>query len=270
MSENGSHRLRNSEDGVDLVGKVKAIRRCCFVVGVRESANHLSGNKSYSPQREEGELVLTSHDGSSLIADRLCDKARGKNSAISCFYFDFAARKEQSAISVLGSLVKQLVNAMERIPEEISRAFQEQKTTIGGLKPQLADIVKMLRVITTSQPTFMCIDAIDECAGVERLRLLDSLKEILRQPTRTRIYVTGRPHIRTEVESRLAGYVATVSVASNIGDMTRYLRVRLSHDETPDAMDECLKAEILKTIPANMSEMCVWVVVLWIPFHIIR
>jgi len=60
-----------------------------------------------------------------------------------------------------------MVNAMEMIPEEISRAFQEQKTTIGGRKPQLVDIVKMLQATTTSRLTFICIDAIDGCAGVE-------------------------------------------------------------------------------------------------------
>ena len=200
--------------------------------------------------------MLTSHNGSSLVVDRLCDQARGQNTAISCFYFVFAARKQQSATSVLGSLVKQMVSAMERIPEGISRAFQDQKTTIGGFKPQLVDIVKMIQAITTSQLTFICIDAIDEYTRVKRLRFLDSLKEILQQSPGTRIFVTGRPHIRTEAESRIAGQVATISVSSIRGDITRYIRFRLAHDETPDAMDENLKADIPEQIPENMSEMC--------------
>jgi len=107
--------------------------------------------------------MLTSHNGSSLVVDRLCDKARGQNNAVTCFYFDFAARKDQSATSMLGSLVKQIVNGMERIPEEILRAFQEQKKAIGGCGPQLANLVKILQAITSPQPTFVCIDALDEC-----------------------------------------------------------------------------------------------------------
>jgi len=67
--------------------------------------------------------------------------------------------------------------------------------------------------------------------------------------------VTGRPHIRAEIEKRLAGRVATVSVSSTRDDIVGYLRVRLSEDETPDAMDEILKAEILEKIPNNLSEM---------------
>ena len=122
--------------------------------------------------------MLTSCDGSSLVVDRLCDHARRQNAVVSCFYFDFAARKEQSATSMLGSLVKQMVSGMERIPEEISRVLQEQKNTLGGCRPQLVDIVKMLQVIASSQPTFICIDALDECTGGERFRILDSLNEI--------------------------------------------------------------------------------------------
>ena len=69
--------------------------------------------------------MLTSCNGSSLVVDRLCDLARGQNAGVSCFYFDFAAQKEQSATSMLGSVVKQMVSGMERIPEEVSRVFQE-------------------------------------------------------------------------------------------------------------------------------------------------
>ena len=201
--------------------------------------------------------MLTNRDGSSLVVDRLCNVARGQNAGISCFYFDFAAQKEQSAATMLGSLVKQMVSGMEAIPEEILRAFQEQKITLGGSRPQLVDLVKMLQVIASSQPTFICIDALDECAGGERFRILESLKEIIEESWGARIFVTGRPHVRAEIESRLAGHVTSISLTPTRGDITRYLRVRLSYDETPDAMDENLKADILEKIPENISEMYV-------------
>ena len=62
---------------------------------------------------------------SSLVVDRLGDQTRGKNTAVTCFYLDFAARKEQSVTSILGSLLRQAVGGMERVPEDITRAFQE-------------------------------------------------------------------------------------------------------------------------------------------------
>ena len=201
--------------------------------------------------------MLTGHDVSSLVVDRLCDRAKGQNTAVACFYFDFAARKEQPATSMLGSLLKQVVGGMEGIPEEISEAFQDQKKVIGGRGPQLPDIVKMIQSITSSLPTFVCIDALDECAAIHRVKLINSLKQILEKSPRTRIFITGRPHIRAEIEKRLVGRAASVSLGPSKDDIVEYLRVRLEEDLTPDAMEESLEAEILEKIPENMSDMYV-------------
>jgi len=189
--------------------------------------------------------------------DRLCDQAKGQNAAVTCFYFDFAARKEQSVTSMLGSLLKQIVGGMAKVPEEISQAFQEQRMAIGGRGPRLPDIVKMLQTITSSLHTFICIDALDECAAVHRVKLLDSLRQILEKAPRTRIFIIARPHIQAEVEKRLAKRVISVFAGPSRDDIIGYLRVRLDEDETPDAMDGGLAAEIMEKIPENVSEMYV-------------
>jgi len=199
--------------------------------------------------------VLICRDVSSLVVDRLCDQARGQNTPVTCFYFDFAARKDQSATAMLGSLLKQIVSGMAAVPEDISRAFEEGKEAIGGRGPQLHDIVKMLQSITSPRRTFVCIDALDECAAVHRVKILDSLKQILEKSPRTRIFITGRPHIRAEMEKRLGGKVISVSLCPNKEDIIRYIRVRIGEDETPDAMDASLTADILKKIPESVSEM---------------
>jgi len=241
-----------------------------FAMEIRGSERHLSGKKSSSLVKEENKLVLTSRGDSSLVVDRLCDRDSGQSTPVSCFYLDFAARGEQSATNVLGSLLKQTISGMERVPEEISSAFGRQKTTIGGRRPQLADIVKMLQAITPSQPTFMCLDGLDECSGEQRARLLDSFNQILERSPCARIFATGRPYIREEVERRFAGRVTSVSVSPNRGDITRFLRVRLSEDETIDAMDGRLKADILEKIPQKMSEMWVASAIERTPSRIIR
>jgi len=229
---------------------VKAL--CCSVMEILGSERHLSGNKDFSLRRKGSESVLTSRD-SSLVVDRLCDQSSGQNTAVSCFYLDFAARKEQCATNVLGSLLEQMVGGMGRVPEEIWRAFQQQTTTIGGRKPQLISIVQMLQHIASSRRTVICIDGLDECSGVQRVRLLDSLKQILEKSPRTRIFATGRPYIRAEIDKRLAGYVKSVSISSIRKDITGYLRVKLYEDETPDAMDESLEADILEKVPQDLS-----------------
>ena len=240
-----------------VVVKVKVVKKSCFVMELLGSARHLSGRKVNSWEREERELRLTNCDVSSLVVDMLCDRARGQNTAVTCFYFDFADRKEQSATSMLGSLLKQIVGGLEKVPEEISQAFQEQKRAVGGRRLLLPDIVRMLQAITSSLRIFVCIDALDECAAVHRVKVLDSLKHILEKSQSLRIFIIGRPHIRAEVERRIAGRVMSVSVRSRKSDIIEYIRVKLDEDETPEAMDEAIEAGILEKIPEKMSEMYV-------------
>ena len=259
----------NSKAGMPGAGKVKAIRQSCFATEVRGSARHLSGKENYSRGGEERVSTLTGYDISSLVVDRLCDQSRGQNTAVTCFYLDFAARKEQSVASILGSLLRQVVGGMERVPEEITRAFQDQQMAIGGRGPRLPDIVKMLQTITSSLRIFICVDAWDECAAVHQVKLLNSLKQILETSPNTQIFIIGRPHVRAEVEKRLAGRVISVPVGPSKNDIIEYLRLKLDEDETPDAMDESLEADILEQIPQNMSEMYVGAMLLGTPPHTI-
>jgi len=226
-------------------------------MGTRESERLLLGNEDEPREREEKGQVLTSHGISSLVIDWLCHQARGRKAAVACFYFDFAAQKEQSPASMLGALLKQVVSGLEEIPEEIAQAYEEHKNVIDGQGPQLTDIVKMLQTTASKKPTFICIDALDECAARYRVKLLRSLNEVLQRSPGTRVFVTGRPHIQAEVRKRLSGRVTTICITPKRLDIINYLRARLDEDTTPDAMDSSLKAEILKKIPQDISEMYV-------------
>ena len=199
--------------------------------------------------------MLTRCHDSSLVVDRLRDQARDKNATVGCFYFDFKAPKEVSATDILGSLLEQMISEMEVVPEEILRGLREHKNALCGTTLRLVEIVQILQLITSSQPTFICIDGLDECVGIQLARLLESLKQILEKSPGTRIFVTGRPHIRSAIEEHLAGRVASVSVDPSKDDVTRYIHARLAKDKTPDAMDECLKAGVMENILRNTSGM---------------
>ena len=188
------------------------------------------------------------------MVDRLCDRAKGQNAAVACFYFDFAVQKEQSPTSMLGALLKQAVGGLEKVPE-IATAYEDEKTVIGGRGLQLSDIVRMLQTTSPKKPTFICIDALDECAAEYRVRILDSLNQVLEKSPGTRIFVTGRAHIRPEIGRCLAGRITSISISPKRDDIITYLRTRLHEDTTPDAMDSCLEAAILKRIPEDISEM---------------
>ena len=192
-----------------------------------------------------------------MVVDSLCDQARGKNVAVACFYFNFAAQKEQSPASMLGSLLKQVMGGLREVPGEIARAYEDQKKVIGGRAPQLPDIIEMLQTTSSEKPTFICIDALDECATKYRVKILGSLHQILQKSPGLRIFVTGRPHIQPEIEKHLSRRATVITIAPRRGDVIEYLRARLSEDTNPDAMDNSLEADILKKIPEDISEMYV-------------
>ena len=202
-------------------------------------------------------LFLTSCDFSSLVIDTLCDEAgeTAEDIVVACFYFNYAARKEQSAGSMLGALLKQVVGRFKKIPEEVVEAFERHKKVIGGRRLQLPEIVQLLGYLSSTRRTFFCLDALDECAAADRAKILMSLEEIVRMSPTTRVFLTGRPHVGSEVGRHLPGGVVFVSISPRRDDITLYIRKKLAEDTTPNAMDKRLEEEILKRIPETVSEM---------------
>ena len=143
---------------------------------------------------------LISYDNRSLVIDKLCDEAEEENNAVTCFYFDFAARNEQSPANILGSMLRQLVSGEGEIPEAITRDFRNDKRAIGGRGLQVSGIVKIFQSITATRPTFICVDALDECVPEYRMVVLEALGHILQGSSNTRLFMTGRPNVRSEVE----------------------------------------------------------------------
>ena len=204
---------------------------------------------------EERKSLLISCDVSSLVIDTLCRHAVGENAAVACFYFDFAAQEERSPAATLGSILKQVVGGLSEIPERIVKAFQDRGNVIGGQRLALAEIVEFLQDILSSRCTFICIDALDEYPAEHRAKLLDSLNQILQKSQGARIFLTGRPHIRGEVDRYLAGRAVTRSITPTKDDIIIFLRAKLKEDTMPEAMDKGLEEEIMQSIPKTVSEM---------------
>ena len=231
---------------------VNLISRLCLLwrSGGREDLHHVRNHILH-----EAEALLRSCDARSLVIDALGDWAKGQNAAVACFYFDFAAQKERSPTSIMSSLLKQVVNGLEEIPAKIAQAFPDQKNIIRGRELGLDEIVEMLQDISSSRPTFICIDALDECMPEYRAKPLALLNQIPHKSPSTRIFLAGRLHIRDEVERHLAGRVVAVSITPTKDDIVRFLRAKLKEDMIPDAMDNSLEADILENIPEKVSEM---------------
>ena len=189
------------------------------------------------------------------MVDKLCEQAAGGKATAAYFYFDFAAQNEQSPAAILGSVLKQILSGLDEIPGRLIKAFQDREKVGGGQRLALAEIVEFLQEVSSTRPTFICFDALDECQETHRAKLLDSLSQILRKSPRARLFLTGRPDIRSEVDRHLAERAVTRSITPTNNDIIIFLRAKLKEDTMPDAMDESLEEEIIRNIPDTFSEM---------------
>ena len=204
---------------------------------------------------EERDVLLIDCDVSSLVIDSLCEQAVEENSGVACFYFDFAVKEEQSLEAILGLVLKHIVGGLDKVPENILKAFRNGRMVIGGQKLQLKQIVGFLQDITFARRTYICMDALDEYPAEHRGKLLDLLTQVLQKAPGARLFLTGRPNIRDEVDEHLAGRAVARSITSTKNDIITFLRAKLGGDTMKHAMDEGLEEEIIHNLPNIVSEM---------------
>ena len=190
------------------------------------------------------------------MIDSLCDQAKEEDIAVACLYCDFLAQQEQTITNMVGAILKQLVGRGD-IPKDVRQAFQEGKREVGGRRLLLADLMRMLKVAIASLPqVFICIDALDECLPKHLPELLGSLRDIVRESPWTKIFLTGRFHVREAIQ-RYFTKAVVIPISPNTDDIRNYLEMRLDQDEEPEAMDSDLRVDIVKIIVDKMSDMYV-------------
>ena len=174
--------------------------------------------------------------------------------AVVFVYCDFNAQDEQTATGVLGVLLKQIVSALEPIPDQVQQAFEGSKRRAGGRRLLLADTLEMLaKPLSCLRRVFLCIDALDEFPAKHRPELWESLQQIVAKCPNTRLFLTGRLHIRDEVQRYFPSTAEMLPIISRTHDIGLYLKMRLSRDLELDAMDDELEADVLRIIPEVAS-----------------
>ena len=199
-------------------------------------------------------IPLTARNISSLVIDSLYDRAVEENIAVAGLYCDFLSQQEQTATNIIGAVLKQLVGR-EGIPDHLREAFQKGRKEYGGRGLRLAELMGMLKTsIASLPPVFICLDALDECLPKHLPELLESLRNILLESPRTRIFLTGRPHIADDVK-RYFSKAVVIPVNPKPDDIRNYVEMRLDRDTEPEAMSKDLRADIVKVILEKISDM---------------
>ena len=144
-----------------------------------------------------------------------------------------------------------------RIPSEIKSAFDEAKRE-GGEGLRLSDMVKLfVKAISSIELVYLCVDAVDEVLQQHRSEFLRTLRQIIQDAPNARLFLTGRPYIRGELDSHLTKQTNVIQVVAGQGDITKYLSQKIDDDrhQDPNLMTEDLKNDIIKTMLEKASEM---------------
>jgi len=136
-------------------------------------------------------MILTSSKISSLVIDTLRERTRGQNMAVLSLFCDYQTRAEQSAVNMIGGLLRQVALRAPGIPPEIKSAFDEAKQE-GGEGLRLPDMVKLfVKAIGSIDLVYLCVDAVDEVLQQHRFEFLRALRQIIRDAPNTRLFLTA-------------------------------------------------------------------------------
>ena len=211
----------------------------------------------YKSILQKQRMMLTGNKISSLLVDTLQEQTRGQNIVVLSLYCDYQAQKAQSAVNMIGCLLRQAVLGGPRIPDEIKSAFDESKW--GGCQSlRLADMVKLfVKTISSTGLVYLCVDAVDEVLQQHRSEFLRALRQIIQDAPNVRIFLTGRPYIRGELDKHLTKGAYIIQILADQEDITRYLSQKIDHDhdQNPDLMTEDLRGDIMKTMLEKAAEM---------------
>ena len=200
--------------------------------------------------------MLTKDKISSLVIDTLRKQACGRNISILSLYCDYQAQADQSAINMIGCLLCQVALGSAQIPPEIQTAFELSQRGHNGLR--LPDMLELFaKTISSFERVYICFDAVDELLPQNRSDLLRALRQIIQDAPNIRLFLTGRPHIRGELDKHLTKSAYIIHIVADQGDIARYVRRKMDDDDDrdPHLMPDDLKNDILKTMLEKSSEM---------------
>ena len=131
---------------------------------------------------------------SSIVVQRLRDeveKNQKNKVAVLCMFLDYKESKQQTLNRLLGSLLKQLVQAQGDTVRsaELRKIWKE---SVSESSPTLVDLERVLHLdIQTYERVYLVVDALDECPSTVEPPLMEKLRNMPSE--KTSIMVTARP-----------------------------------------------------------------------------
>ena len=176
------------------------------------------------------------------------------------FYFDKSDPSNQTADDVIRSLVKQSVYQLNNkdVPEALGQLYDKETRLGKAATPSMAEITGLLgQCLEKFDIVYICIDALDECAPDQAIRILKGLQTLPSQ--KYRLFVTGRtytfdmPEIRddhdTEIWLRNAKYQPISALRK---DIESYLNDKLQPSSARPYLEK-IRPRIVEAIASQSN-----------------
>ncbi|EPS44183.1 hypothetical protein H072_1855 [Dactylellina haptotyla CBS 200.50] len=194
-----------------------------------------------------GKTVITSQ-----VIDFLTKRSTdsGQQLGLAYIYCDYNDQATQAPISLIGTILGQLISDLPFIPKEVISLY-EQKHRGRKLLEQGDVEAMLLHICRQYSMVYICIDALDECQ--HRESLLKSLKKLL---PLIKLFITGRPHIPGIINQYFTGGLK-ITIEANKEDVKRFITMKIDEDWRRDKylMEERLKQEILHSVETKSQKM---------------
>ncbi|KAI5814540.1 hypothetical protein BZA77DRAFT_222936, partial [Pyronema omphalodes] len=202
-----------------------------------------------------GKSVMTT-----LVIDTLSDllSTDGNQIAVAYFYCDYGNSEKQTAVNVIGALLKQVIDAhCDHLPVGVIESLKEQKSK--G-RPTLRESCDLLEAVLKSFSKFyICVDALDECLEDHRKDFLHAISRLLQRFRNTiiRLFTTARPQTKASIKKPFTVPPCEFELKANEDDIKKYIQSKLSKDENfaDDQDSDLFKKTILDKIIQTASGM---------------
>ena len=160
-------------------------------------------------------------------------------------------------MNMIGSLLSHIALGAVGNIGEIQKSFEKSRRR-GGDGLRLSEMLELfVKTIGSLNRVYVCVDAMDELLPHHRSEFLSTLQHIIQETPNMRLFLTGRPHIRGELDRHLTEGAYAIHIVPDQGDITRYVSRKIDDDDRrdPDLMVENLRNDIMKVMLEKASDM---------------
>ncbi|KAK3692985.1 ankyrin repeat-containing domain protein [Podospora appendiculata] len=190
---------------------------------------------------------------SSMVIDHILKISEREGGAALYWYFDYLKASEQHPDAIAAAILRQLIECLPSMPQEVHQLHERCERF--NQRPEVNALMRIATsLLANMQPTFIVIDAMDECAEDYRNGIFAILESL--QAAGVHVFVTARPHIEY-LEYPENG----LEIQAHEEDIRRLFQFRLQgkgNAAMRRIMTASVQEEIVSAIVAKADGMFLW------------